>query len=240
MRKLLLIVLVLITSFSAFSQTAKQKKNKEILNRSGDHLMLQFSYDMWLGAPDSIKNHIKGFHRGVNVYVMYNLPFKGDPRFSIAAGIGIGNSNIFFSKMNVDVSSNKVALPFIATDTLNNYKKYKLATTFLEVPIEFRFCSKPETPNKAVKVALGVKVGTLLNSHTKGKNLRTPLGVGITNSTDKITDKTFFNNTRVAATARIGYGNFTLFGAYNITSIFRPLAAADVKLLQVGITFSGL
>ncbi len=240
MRKLLLIVSVLLAGIGAFSQTAKQKKNKEILNRSGDHLMLQLSYDTWLGSPDSIKSHIKGFNRGVNVYLMYNLPFKADPRFSIAAGIGIGNSNIFFSKMNVDISSNKAALPFVATDLTNNYKKYKVATTFLEVPIEFRFCSKPETPNKAVKVALGAKVGLLLNSHTKGKILRTSLNVPITNSTDKITDKTFFTNTRVAATLRIGYGNFTLFGAYNITSIFRPLAAADIKLLQVGITFSGL
>ncbi len=240
MRKFIVIVLVLLTGGPAFSQTTKKEKNKEILNRSGDHLMLQLSYNLLLGAPDSIKNHIKGFHRGVNVYVMYNLPFKGDPRFSIAGGIGIGSSNIFFNKMNVDIASNKIKLPFIATDTLNNYKKYKLATTFLEVPIEFRFSSKPETPNKSVKVALGVKVGTMINSHTKGKTLRSPLGVTLFNSTDKIIDKTFFNNVRVAATARIGYGNFTLFGAFNITSIFKPISAADMKLLQVGMTFSGL
>lgn len=240
MRKLLVVVLVLITGLSAFSQTAKQKKNKEIVNRSGDHFMLQFSSDHWLGAPDSVKNHIKGFSRGVNVYVMYNMPLKSDPRFSIAGGIGVGNSNIFFNKMNVDIASNKAVLPFIATDTLNNYKKYKLSTSFLEIPIEFRFSSKPETPNKSVKVALGVKVGTMLNAHTKGKTLRNAVGTTLFNSTDKVTDKTYFNSTRFAATARIGYGNFTLFGSYNITSMFKTASAADIKLLQIGLTFSGL
>ena len=241
MRKLSFVLLVLIAGIPAFSQTAKEKKKKEILNRSGDHLMFQLSSDHWLGEPDSISSHIKGFNRGVNVYVMYNLPFKSDPRFSIAAGIGIGSSNIYFKKMNVLIGSSNKELPFVITDSTNNYKKYKLSTTFLEVPIEFRFSSKPETPGKSVKVALGVKLGTMLNAHTKGKILRDSTGKTIFNSIDKVSDRSYFNSTRIAGTVRIGYGNFSLFGAYNFSSMFKDgVAAADVKLLQVGLTISGL
>lgn len=240
MRKLLVIIFVLAGTLSAFSQTTKEKKNSEILSRSGDHLMLQFSSDHWMGTPDSIKSHIKGFSRGINIYVMYNMPFKSDPRFSIAAGVGVSNSNIFFKKMNVEINSNKAVLPFTATDSTNNYKKYKLATSYLEIPIEFRFTSNPATPNKSVKVALGAKVGTRLDSHTKGKTLRDASGKTIVNATDKVNDKTFFNGTRIAATARIGYGNFTVFGAYSFSPIFKDGVASDIKLLQVGLTFSGL
>ena len=166
--------------------------------------------------------------------------FKADPRFSVAAGLGVSTSSIYFKKMTLDIASNGTFLPFTATDSTNNYKKYKVSQAFLEVPIEFRFSAKPETPNKSIKVALGVKLGTMLNAHTKGKTLRDATGKTLFNSTDKVTDKTFFNTSRFAATARIGYGNFTLFGSYSLTSLFKTGVATDIKLLQVGITVSGL
>ena len=240
MRKLLVVFLVLSVSMPAFSQTAKDKKNKDILSRSGDHLMLQLSSDHWLGAADSVSNHIKGLSRGLNVYVMMNKAFSSDPRFSVAFGLGVGSSNIYFKRMTLDIASNATALPFTATDTTAHYKKFKLSNSFLEIPIEFRFTSKPETPNKAVKVALGAKIGTMLNAHTKGKVFRDAAGKTLRNATEKTTAKRYFNTTRVALTARIGYGNFTLFGAYNLTTMFKDAVAADTKLLQVGITFSGL
>jgi len=240
MRKLLVIVLVLLAGSPAFSQTAKQKKNKGILSQAGDHFMFQLGYDNWIGAPDSISSHIKGLNRGLNVYVMYEKKFRADPRFSIAGGIGVGSSNIYFKKMNVDIAAAGSVLPFPATDSANNYKKYKLSTTFLEIPIEFRFSSKPETPGKSVKVALGVKLGTMLNAHTKGKTLRDASGKTLSNAIDKVNTKNFFNTTRIAATARVGYGNYSIFGAYNLTTMFKDGVAADIKLFQIGISVSGL
>jgi hypothetical protein len=240
MRKLFVIVLVLITAVPAFSQTTKEKKNKEILSRSGDHLMFQLSYDQWMGAPDSIKSHMKGLNRGLNVYFMLNKAFKADPRFSVAFGLGVGSSNMYFKKMNVDIASTKSILPFTSTDTTTHFKKFKLATTFLEIPIEFRFTANPETPNKSIKVALGVKVGTMLNAHTKAKLLQDASGNTLNNYIEKTSTKSYFNTTRIAATARIGYGNFTLFGSYNFSSLFKDAVASDIKLLQIGITFSGL
>ncbi|MEO6490751.1 MAG: outer membrane beta-barrel protein, partial [Ferruginibacter sp.] len=204
MRKIATILLFVIAAIPAFSQTPKEKKKKEILSRAGDHLMLQFSYDNWTGTPDSIDNHIKGLNRGANFYVMYDMPFKGDPRFSVAAGVGVGTSNIYFKKMTVDITSNLPVLPFTATDTVNNFKKYKLATTFIEVPLEFRFSASPEKPNKSVKIALGVKLGTMLNAHNKGKTLRDASGKTLISYTEKNTSKNYFNTTRLAATARIG------------------------------------
>ena len=240
MRKLSLIVLVLISCLPAFSQTAKEKKNKEILNRSGDHIMIQLSSDHWLGAPDTVTSHIKGIARGLNAYVMYDKKFKADPRFSIAGGLGVSTSNIYFKKMDVDIAATKTTLPFTKTDSVDNYKKFKLSTAFLEIPIEFRFSSKPETPGKSVKVALGIKIGTMLNAHTKAKILRTASGSVLSNAIDKVSTKSYFNTTRIAATARVGYGNFSLFGSYSLTTMFKTGVAADVKLLQVGLTISGL
>jgi hypothetical protein len=237
MRKLLVFILALAT-IPAISQT--QKKDKyNLADRAADHFMLQLSLDNWTGAPDSIDNRISGVSRGANIYLMLDKPFRGNQNLSVAIGVGVGTSSIFFKKTIVDIASLNAVLPFTAVDSGNYFKKYKLATAFLEVPLELRFSSNPEQPNRSVKAALGVKGGILLNAHTKGKILKNGDGV-INNYIDKTLSKNYFNSSRLAATARVGYGLFTIFGSYNLTSIFKDGVAPDIKLLQVGLTVSGL
>lgn len=240
MRKLLVLVLAFFTTFSAFAQDPQPKKKIEIPNRSGDHFMVQLAYNFWQGTPDSIDSHVSGFQRSANVYVMLNKPFKSDPRLSLGIGVGVGTSNMYFEKMNVEIAALTRTLPFVATDSTDNFKKYKVATAFMEVPLELRFTSNPETPNKAVKGALGIKVGTLVNAHTKGKELRDKRGNVVNAYTLKENTKRYFNTTRFAATARVGYGPFSIFGAYDFNGIFKDGVAADIKLLQIGLTISGL
>lgn len=249
MRKLFVILLSLTATLSTLAQETpatspelvpKKKKVYDLSKRASDHFMIQIGLNSWLGAPDSISNKISGLQRSGNVYVMLDRPFKGNQQWSIAAGIGIGTTNIYFDKMNVDIGSTNTVLPFIKTDSLNNYKKYKVSTAFLEAPLELRFAKNPSTPNKTFKAAVGVKFGTLLNAHTKGKTLRNRAGTTINSKTDKVISKNYFNSTRLAATARVGYGNFTLFGAYGLTGIFKDGVAANMKSLQIGLTISGL
>jgi hypothetical protein len=249
MRKLFVILLSLTATLSTLAQETpatstelvpKKKKTYDLSKRASDHFMIQIGINSWLGAPDSISNKISGLQRSGNVYLMLDRPFKGNQQLSIAAGVGIGTTNIYFDKMNVDIGSTKTVLPFIKTDSLNNYKKYKVSTAFLEVPLELRFTKNPSTPNKTFKAALGAKFGTLLNARTKGKTLRNSAGTTINSKTDKVLSKNYFNSTRLAATARVGYGNFTLFGAYDLTGIFKDGVAANMKSLQIGLTISGL
>jgi hypothetical protein len=246
MRKLLVALTLLTVSTTSFAQentdpvSVTNKPPKPYVAKSGDHFMFQLSYDNWLNTPDSITSHIKGFSRGLNVYVMLNKPFKSNPKFSIAGGVGVSSSNIVFKKMNVEIGSSNPTLQFISTDSSDNYKKYKLSTTFLEIPLEFRFTSNTSNPNKAVKAAIGLKVGTLVNAHTKGKVLRDKTGNVIHNYTEKINTKGYFNSTRFAATARVGYGIFSLFGSYNLSQMFKTGVGPDTRLLQIGLCVSGL
>ena len=210
------------------------------MTRTGDHLMLQLSSDHWMGAPDSIKSRMKGLARGLNVYVMLDQRFKGSPQWSVAFGLGVSTSSMYFKNMSVDIKSRTNTLPFTNVDSVDHFKKYKLATSFLEVPVELRFTLDPENESKSFKAAVGVKVGTLLNVHTKGKTLLDKNGAGLNNYTAKESAKGFFNSTRLAATARIGYGNFSVFGSYQINNILKDGVGPDMKLFQVGLTFSGL
>lgn len=244
MRKLLAILLAITTVTTAFAQEDPTKtpapKTYKLSSRAGDHLMLQVAANFWDGTADSVSDYIKGFNRSANAYIMLNKPFKGSPKLSLGIGVGVGTSNIYFDKMNVNISATKATLPFIKTDTGSYYKKYKLTTAYAEIPLELRYTANPANPNKSLKAAIGVKIGTMINAHTKGKDLKNAAGTTLNAATFKESSKSFFNTTRLAATARVGYGLFSLFGAYNITNIFKDGVAPDTKLLQIGITISGL
>ena len=78
---------------------------------------------------------------------------------------------------------------------------------YLEAPIELRYSSNPLDAGNTIKVALGVKVGTIIKAYTKGKNLVDKNGNSLNNYIEKEYNKRFFNSTRLAFTARFGYGS---------------------------------
>ena len=241
MRKLPVVVFALLVSATAFSQTATTaKKTVPLVNRAADHFMLQLATNFWNGTPDSISKYQKGFNRSANVYVMFDKAFKSNQKFSGAIGVGVSTANMYFDKMEVKIGAFNSELPFIRTDTGNHFKKYKLSTAYLEAPLELRFMSNPANPNKSFKGAVGIKIGTLVNVHTKGKLLENSAGTKLNGFIVKESTRQYFNGTKLTATARVGYGIFTLFGAYGLTNVFKDGVAADVKAVQVGLTISGL
>jgi hypothetical protein len=207
-------------------------------NRANDHFLVQLGYDTWLNKPDSIKT--KGFSRSMNVYFMFDFPFKTDSRFSIGLGAGVGTSTMYLDKQRVDIGVSRSTLFFPNLSDTNYYKKYKLVLTYLEAPVELRFVAHPENSNKSFKIAIGAKIGTLLSAGTKGKNLLSKTGAAINSNTVKEKNKQYFNTTRFSVMGRIGYGNISLFGQYQINNFLKDGAGLDMHPLSVGITFSGL
>jgi len=240
MKKILLLLLTVCSVTIASAQDKKSPTKMDLSNRTGDHLMIQLSSDHWLNVPDSIGSRIKGFSRGFNAYFMLDKPFKSNPKLSVAFGVGVSTSNIFFKNTNVDLKAGGTRLPFTNLDTVNHFKKYKLTTAFLEIPIELRFSAKPDNNNKSFKFAVGAKVGTLVSAHTKGKTLQDRNDRTINSYTQKETSKRFFNGTRLSATARVGYGMYSIFASYQINNLLKDGAGPEVRPLQVGIAISGL
>ena len=221
------------------ASTGKKDWSKVTLGkRANDHFMFQLGYDNWAQATDSM--HIKGFNRSANFYFMFDFPFKTDPRFSVGAGLGIGSSNIFFDKQNVQIAANSQTLAFADESNSDHWKKFKLVTTYLEAPIELRFAMDPENTNSSWKFAVGAKIGLLLSAHTKGKTRQNSFGQTIGNYTEKIASKQYFNSTKLAATARISKGVFGIFGQYQINSLLKASAGPSVFPYSFGIMLSGL
>ena len=240
MRRIVITGFILLATFNVFAQndTTKQKKPSVTLPRSNDHLVLQLGYVGWNGKPDTINTG--GLNRAFNVHFMLDFPFKTNPNFSAAAGLGVSTENVYFDKTIVDIKATTSTLSFRDASDTSHFKKYKIATTFLEIPVELRYSANPDNNKKSFKMAIGAKVGTLVNAHTKGKELQNKSGGTINNYIVKENTKRFFNSTRLSLTGRIGYGNLSFFGSYAVTPLFKEGLAPTVRPLTVGLMLSGL
>ncbi len=208
-------------------------------NRANDHFMIQLSSDGWANKTDTMK--LKGLSRGFNIYVMYDMPFKTAPNFSVALGVGFSTSNIYFDETYIDIAGRtKTQLDFADVSDTTHYKKYKLLTSYLEAPLELRYLFNPENSNKSWKIAVGVKIGTLLAASTKGKIVENANDQATLTIVQKEKSKRFFNGTRLAGTVRVGYGNFGLFGAYQLNNFIKEGFGPNIRPYQIGMTISGL
>jgi hypothetical protein len=241
MRRVIFSALLLCLGFASFAQT-DTSRNARLLSPmqipSSDHFVIQIGGATWQNRPDSIKT--KGFSRTFNMYLMLDFPFKTNPHFSVALGPGIATDHIFLDNHTAEITGTTTNIAFRNVADTNHFKKYKLSTAFLEVPVELRFSSNPEVNSKSVKIALGAKVGTLLSAWTKGKELQNKGGNTINDYIDKEKSKRYFNTTRLSLTGRIGYGHFSLFTSYALTPVFKEGVGPKVNTMSVGLTLSGL
>lgn len=256
-RIVLSVILILITTYFSQAQnkvakdsaktvtkpsvkSGSKKKDWSKVNlekRPSDHFIVQYGLDGWGGRPDSIRT--KGFSRHFNFYAMIDKPMKKNPHFSVAYGAGIGTSNIFFDKQSVDLAGTGNTLPFNSNRYFN---KFKLTTIFFEIPLELRIYENPENKNSGWKGALGVKVGTLIKSYTKGKDLQNASGGSVYGKTyiEKVSTKRFLNTTKVAVSGKVGYGIFSLHGDYNILGVIKDGFGPTINAYSVGISIGGL
>ncbi len=237
MRKILAIAaLLLIQTPRLMAQEEIAKPAAEIpavVKPARDFVMIQFGYANWSIRPDTVNT--KKFSYNFNAYMCYDFPIKKS-RLSFATGLGISTTSMYMDKQLVAVSDtgkNGQDASFIK-DTAN-YKRYKFNTAYLQAPFELRFYGNKYNRNKGFKAALGMQVGTLLGGHTKG--LRSVEG---TNIKDKLNTKRYLSPWNFAATARLGWGNFSIYGTYNITNTFKDNSGPPLTPMSVGICLTGL
>lgn len=205
-----------------------------IVKPSRDFVMLQFAYNTWAKKPDSVK--IKSFGWAFNGYLCYDFPIR-KTKLSFAAGLGINASVIYLNQeviRNTDTAAAYSSQARFLADT-NHYKRYKFVTTYLTAPFELRYFSNTINRNKGFKAAIGLEIGTLLGAHTKALT-----SIGGANVKYKDDTKRYVSPWNFAATARVGYGNFSLFGSYNLTNVFKDNAGPPITPMSLGICLTGL
>src|SRR5687767_12378864 len=184
MKKLLLL---LSCTLLATVIIAQDNKKIDLSNRANDHLLVQLGMTRWANIPDSINT--KGLSKSFNVYFMWDFPFKTNPKLSMAFGPGIATDHIVFKAKHVGIKDLTPTIAFSDRSDTTHFKKTKLATAYLEAPVEFRFQADPT--KSSFKFALGVKVGTLINAHTRNAKLEDGDGNELNDYTMKEASKRF-------------------------------------------------
>lgn len=245
MKRILLLLAVSVFAVHAMAQnttsdTTSKKKNNlahSILgDHSDDHFMFQLGYDDFLNKHDSVS--LKGIGRGFNAYFMKAFHFKNSKNFAFSLGLGFGTDNYYLNKEIVANGLNNGNRVTFVSDTIDQFKKTKLAVGYLEAPAEIRYVKNPDNMNATWKFALGVKLGALLTAHTKEKFSRDQNN--LVDYTLKIRDTKLFNPVRAAGYFRIGYGVWSLFYQMDITSFIRTGDGPPIIPFTAGIGISGL
>jgi hypothetical protein len=230
--KVQLIIPILLLSLLSTSLKAQEAATKTKATNARDFIMFQFGYTDWANAPDSIKN--TGANRVFNLYIMNDWQLQ-NKHFSFSAGLGIGTDNNFFNNQIVSATDSNNSILFLPEYSGQNNKRFKMAVTYLEAPFELRYKANTTNGTKGFKAAIGLRVGNLLNVHYKATR---PFSGGPIRT--KESTKRFVNKWRVAPTLRIGYGNITAFGTYNLNSLFKDGSGPQVSPWSAGICISGL
>ncbi|MBW6491244.1 MAG: PorT family protein [Lentimicrobium sp.] len=184
--------------------------------------------DLVMDAPDGIK--FRGFNPGVNIYAMHNFPI-GESSFAFAAGLGLGMHNMFSNSILKDTSGVSF-LSKIPTKTTGgedlDYKKSKISLTYVDVPAELRF--KTES---GFRVALGFKVGYLINAHTKYKGDDLEDG---SKTKIKVSQLPNFQTWRFGPTMQIGYKWVNLTGFYSVSKVFEENFGPGIYPISLGLS----
>ena len=221
-RALPLILLVLIAG-SVNAQTPTKTKKRPNIPGS---FIVDFGLNGTQGSPDLWKTGLLG-SRTVNLYYQYPLRF-GRSKFSFNPGIGFSferfkwknNTPVILHnpvESNPDEQIEKYEFTLASSRFgPNNGKKITLNNSYLEVPIELRFDTKPEDISRSFNFAFGARGGWMFDSFMKVKYKDE-------GQKKKLKDhqEWGFTQLRYGVYTRIGIGGFNFFVFYNLTPLFQ-------------------
>ena len=249
MKKIVSLILFVLVSTFAFGQyeTIKKTARPSIFGT----FMVDLGVNQAIKAPSTWDQGWWG-SRTVNVYYQYSMRF-GRSKFSLNPGIGLSlerwkfvNGATLMDTVELDSYPDGPA----SFDQVEQYNllspqriypsladKSMLVANYIEIPIDFRFDTKPEDIARSFNVALGGRIGYLYDSfrkvkfEDKGETIK-----------DKYKSPLGLNRLRYGIYARIGFGGFTLFSFYNLSNMFEkgkgPLGA-DFNTITYGISVNG-
>ncbi|MGD1846844.1 MAG: outer membrane beta-barrel protein [Salibacteraceae bacterium] len=170
----------------------------------------------------------KWFSRGLDVSLHYEFQFSKN--FGFAPGIGFSTGNYFIDgtvMSTTDSVTNITTSDIVSFDDDFNFRRHKLSSNYVEIPLEFRFKSNPNATGTSYKVALGFKAGYMVNFHTK-----------TVTSSNRFKDFNFddINPLRFGPTFRFAYGRFGLSGFYSLSSLFEDGKGPTITPVALGIT----
>ncbi len=251
MKKYALGVVMVLVALMAQAQSDLVKTKKKLKPNIPGNFVVDLGVNRALSAPNTWNQGFWG-SRALNVYYQYPMRF-GKSKFSFIPGAGVSlerwkftNGATLIDTVELVSFPNGVASPNQTEEynllsptrlRLPLLNKSMLVANYFEIPVEFRFDSKPEDISRSINVAVGGRVGVLFDAFTKVK---------FSDNGEKQTIKNKFNHglnpIRYGVYTRFGIGSFNWFMYYNLSEMFesnKGPKGTTMNTFTAGISISG-
>lgn len=213
-KKLTGILVLAAVSTLAVGQTTTEKKAAVRPDIPGI-FTVEFGFNRDIGGPSEFELGFFG-SRTANIYYQYDFRLFNSP-FSIVPGVGLSLERFAFKNDYTiqDSDGNISMLAPTATGAYPGIKRSLLVTNYIDVPVEIRYTVNADDPTRSFKVGVGGRIGYMYDSFAKIKYSEN-------SQTKLIKDKQDYNlnKVRYGLIGRMGFGNVTFFGYYNLSPLF--------------------
>jgi hypothetical protein len=247
MKKTILPGLFCIFALSAaFGQSPETKSTTVYRPDIPGSFKVDFGFNVLLNKPVDTEFKTAFFPtNSINLYYQYPIRF-GKSKFSFNPGVGISFERFKFTNgVMISPTPNGTRYELVSASTRftnGTIQKTILSARYIDIPLEFRFDTKPEDVAHSFNFALGGRIGYLVDSMMKVK---------YETASEKITNKDKQNlgltKFRYGVYTRLGIGPVNLFLIYNITPMFQagigpertPPLNSEMNTFTTGISING-
>ena len=228
MKKVLGLIILYLNFFFGFGQEEKRLQQPDI---PGD-IMLDLGFNLLMNNNESINTKIFP-SRSFGIYYMAKR--KLSDRFIFNPAIGFTFEKIGFAdRANYQLNNLKT----ISWDTVEVgvLKRNRLAITYLEAPLEFRFYPNKTVNGEGFFVSLGAALGVKIVSKTKIK-----YKLGGANLKEVNVANFGLSDFRYGILARVGFEKVNAFMKYYLSNVWRraPIAQGTSSQFTFGINLTG-
>jgi hypothetical protein len=223
MRNFLLLSITILFSFESFAITGSKNALKPLQIEKTElaspdipgSMVVDIGF-MNLSNPDDAMNTSFWGSKSFGVYYMKPMPINDKMTFNVSLGIG-SEKYAFDSDITLGhgIDPNNLNREITTIDTLGfSARKSKLATTYLDLPIELRF-GFGGNPSDGGFFAIGAMAGILIDGHTKIKYEENGRNV-----INKVKDDFGLSNFRYGLSGRLGFRGFNLYYKHYFSKLF--------------------
>ncbi len=210
-------------------EKAKRKRNRRSRERWG---MLEIGFNGYLyngevNLPSELNDFELNYGRSININLhlfRHRIGLIGNS-FNFMYGLEFAWNNYRFEN-DVTLLHDVDVVTFEESSV--GFKKNKLATTFLQIPVLFNVETNPQKPSKSFRISAGAYGGLLLSSRTKQKTTD--------NVKVKVKDNFNLNKFRYGVIGEIGLGCVNLYVDYALNGLFKEEAGPELRPFSVGLT----
>ncbi|MEO9482257.1 MAG: outer membrane beta-barrel protein [Ekhidna sp.] len=203
-------------------------------------VMADIGFNVWSSMPGGLERKTWS-SKSVAIYYMKRKALSGKLSFNYGIGLGLekmslGDSSTLASNYTFTSGSTDSLAAVGIIPNPQNFQKNRLATTYLDIPFEFRFHPLGTQDGEGLFLGVGGIVGLRLNAHTKWKYDNNGETVR-----DKVSGKFNLNSFRYGYQVRMGFRGVHLFYKRYLSNVFQDKFqdGKNPVMTTVGINVTG-